>query len=176
MFKIIPKKFFFDRGLVMATVGRARAGWMGKAGAFIRRTARFLIRARGRVSRPGEAPTSHTGLLREHIYFALDPNRRSLVVGPLRFNQLSLNGAGFVSGAVPRVLEHGGEIGVVEEQLSGGLWVRKDLRSRRRQRPTRVRRVTIAPRPFMGPALAQNMDKIVQFWRGAVGRITSNAV
>lgn len=50
-------------------------------------------------SRPGEPPRSITGLLRRFLYFAFDPSRRSVVIGPARIN----SGSG-----APQTLEHGG--------------------------------------------------------------------
>lgn len=51
-------------------------------------------------SRPGEPPRSVLGYLRKFIYFAWDPQAKSVVVGPAQFG-----GAG---GQAPRVLEEGG--------------------------------------------------------------------
>jgi len=50
-------------------------------------------------SEPGEPPRSVTGLLKDFLFFAYDPQRRSVVVGPAK-----LNGG---SGA-PQILEEGG--------------------------------------------------------------------
>ena len=67
------------------------------------RIARQLGRPRPKLplahSRPGEPPRSITGLLRRFLYFAFDPSRRSVVIGPARIS----SGSG-----APETLEHGG--------------------------------------------------------------------
>lgn len=167
---VIPKKFFFDRGAVIAAVGKARATVMGKAGAFIRRTAQFSIRPRKRPSKPGQPPTNQTGLLRQHIYFQYDPETRSVVVGPAKAPSKKMSNR-----PIPSILEFGGDVQVLEQQLSGGLWVRGgDPRFKHgASRPTRTRTATIAPRPFMRPALEKNRDKIAKFWQNALIQVRS---
>lgn len=161
---VIPKNFFFDREKVIAAVGKARASVMAKAGAYIRRTAQFSIRTRKSVSKPGQPPTNRTGLLREFIFFSFDPTTRTVVIGPAKAKARGYN--------VPNVLEFGGTFQIPEVQLSGGLWTDdKRYVVNANGRPTRKRLVNIAARPYMGPALAKNRDKIAAFWTNALAEV-----
>lgn len=123
------KDLFFDSPRVARAMKPARRKALSKAGAFIRRRARSLIRKRKRVSEPGSPPSSHSGEpnLRT-IFFAYDPGSDSVVVGPVLLH------GGRGSPTVPALLEFGGETRV----------------RRRRRKPYTAR---YRPRPFMGPAL-----------------------
>lgn len=138
------KGLFFDRQRVLNSVSRAERRVLSKFGAFVRRGARSSIRKRKRSSKPGQPPSSHTGLLKRNIFFVYEPTRSSVVIGPIRLNQ--------AIGDAPAALEHGGRTQV----LVGG-----------RKRHT-VRTVSIQPRPFMGPAFEREQPKLPQMWQEAV--------
>jgi hypothetical protein len=170
-------KNFFDRKAVIEAVGRAKAASLSKAGAFVRTAARSRLRPGGkknRVSAPGESPRTHTSRTPnlKTILFAWDARSQSVVIGPVGFNALSVSGGSLSPGVVPGVLEFGGTLGVLEAQDRDGAWSRADLRSRRRfaGRPTRVRQATYAPRPFMGPAMRQELPKFPDLWKNSVVR------
>ena len=149
------KAGFFDRQAVIAAVGRANVLALSKAGAYIRRSAKGLIRSggkKGKVSLPGEPPRSHVGSLRDLIFFSWDARTRSVVVGPALFKQ-SPDAASPVSGTVPSVLEHGGQI--IVKRLARKFGSRSPI-------------VTIAPRPYMLPALNKNLDVLPPMWMGSV--------
>lgn len=137
------KALFFDRPAVQRAVDKAKRRVLTRAGAFVRTAARSSIRKRKRISEPGKPPSSHSGLLRRFIYFAYEPHLDTVVIGPERLNK---------QGEAPRVLEHGG---------------RTRITRRRRGKVVR-RRVTIKPRPFMGPALEKERPKLPKRWAGAV--------
>jgi len=137
------KSLFFDRPKVRRAVDHARRRSLSKAGAFIRQRARTSIRKRKRVSRPGQPPTSHTGLLRRFIFFGYDRRTESVVVGPV----------GFRRSRVPNVLEIGGPTVV---------------QSRRRGRGQKKRTVRIAARPYMRPALEKERSNLPTVWRNSV--------
>jgi hypothetical protein len=99
-------KMFFDRRAVIDRIGRANAGVLAKAGAFIRRTAKGKIRYARSPSKPGSPPHAHESKkhgkdspLRELIFFGYDDATNSLVVGPTPFQGPAI---------APRVLELGG--------------------------------------------------------------------
>ena len=140
------KGLFFDRQRVLSLVNRAERRVLSKFGAFVRQGARSSIRRRKRSSRPGQPPSSHTGLLKRNIFFVYEPVRSSVVIGPIRLNQ--------AVGDAPAALEHGGRSQVV----TGG---RKGKRT--------IRSVTIQPRPFMGPAFEREHPKLPQMWKDVVG-------
>lgn len=166
------KRLFFDRARVKSWMdAKTRAG-LSRAGSFVRQRARSLIRFRKRkVSEPGKPPFAHvkgTFASLRTILFAVDPARRSVVIGPVRLNAKSFQNGILQRGVVPNVLEFGGQQGIREEQLSGGLWVKAGRRSKRRGRPTRVRTATYKPRPFMAPALAAEAHTLPKHWAGSV--------
>lgn len=180
------KSFFFDRVKVHRAIDKATHKNLSKAGAYIMRTARGLIRSPGKKglpSKPGKPPKNRTGKLRDKILFAYEPDRRSVIVGPEETNQVFFSGDGKpTTGTGASVLEYGGEIQVLEVfgpiatgNGSGGTtfttgWKRADLRSKRRNagKPTRLRKVKIDARPYMGPALAKNEKKVSSFWRDSI--------
>lgn len=135
------KKLFFDTKAVRSKVDAATRRVLSRFGAFVRRTARSSIRKRKRISKPGDPPSSHTGLLRRFIWFGYEPDRNSVVIGPVRLT-------GNRRGKAPSVLEHGGTI----------------MLERNGQRtPAQVR-----PRPFMGPAFEKEQPKLPAMWRDSI--------
>lgn len=133
------KGLFFDRPAVKNAVDRAERKVLTKFGAFVRRGARSSIRKRKAVSQPGSPPSSHVGLLKQNIFFVYEPNRSSVVIGPI------LLGKGTDA---PALLEHGGKV-------------------TRRIRNRRVR-MTYRPRPYMGPAFEREKPKLPAMWRDSV--------
>lgn len=137
------KSLFFDRPKVQRAMDRAKRRSLSRAGAFIRQRARTSIRKRKRQSRPGQPPSSHTGLLRRFILFGYDRRGDSVVVGPV----------GFRRSRAPNVLEFGGR-STVESRRRGG----------RRQKRT----VRISARPYMRPALEKERSQLPAVWRNSV--------
>jgi len=170
MIGMVAKSMFFDRKAVLGAVDRATRKVLSRFGAFVRTTARHSIRRRKAVSQPGQPPTNRTGTLKRFIWFAYEPAKRSVIIGPAKTNQVFFDGDGRpVKGTVPEVLEDGGSI-FVREVFKWGAWRRADLRSRRRLAglPTRLRKVNIAARPYMGPAFAKEKPKLPSLWADSV--------
>lgn len=161
------KARFFDRAGVLAASDRATMAALARFGAYTMRRARTSIRMRGpgKVSEPGNPPFGHDdgggrSRLRYGILFWADPHWKSVIIGPEKLNVVYFNGAGQPTrGTVPRVLEEGGTIQVLE-WFRAGRWSRADLRSRRRmaQHPTRLRPVQVRARPYMGPAFHAELE------------------
>ncbi len=143
----VVKEMFFDRPKVQNAMDRATRKVLSKFGAFVRRRAKSSIRRRKRISRPGEPPSSHTGLLRSGIYFGYDAGRQSVVIGPTPLRDKT--------GSVPEILEHGGEM-----QTSLAFKIRNREKARRR--------VRIAARPFMRPAYEAELPGLPAMWRDSV--------
>ena len=133
---------FFDRPKVIRAIDRARRKALSKAGAFIRQTSRTSIRQRKGTSRPGSPPFSHAGHLRRFIFFGYDRESESVIIGPV----------GFRRSEAPNVLEYGGTTTV----------------QRRRRGQRTERRVRIAARAFMAPALEKERPKLPILWRNSV--------
>jgi len=141
MIRFEVKQMFFDSKAVRSAVDRTTRRVLSRFGAFVRRTARSSIRKRKRTSRPGQPPSSHTGLLRRFIFFGYEPAKRSVVIGPAR---LSRQGRG----EAPHLLEYGGSTKV-------------EHRGKRR-------RTEVRPRPFMQPAFDKEQPKLAAMWRDSV--------
>ena len=192
------KQLFFDSRTVRRSVDRTTRRVLSRFGAYVRRTARRSIRKRKRPSDPGRPPSSHTGLLRRFIWFAYEPNKRSVVIGPAR-----LTGDGL--GEAPEALEYGGTVekearritpaefmehgfGPVAVGAPGGRMVktatgvhrvtRAPIRTMRQaRRAARIHndlgiggrpRTRVRPRPFMRPAFEQEKPQLPAMWRDSL--------
>jgi len=133
---------FFDRPQVKRAVDRATARALSRSGGMIRITARRSIRRRKRASAPGQPPSSPTGILRESIFYAFDPRKRSVAIGPVRLGRRA--GDGGSAGTVPALLEGGGRV-------------------RRKRRTHRYQ-----ARPFMGPAFRNVKNRLPRQWANSV--------
>jgi hypothetical protein len=136
------KDMFFDRHVVMRAMDSAKRKVLSQAGAFIRTAAKTSIRKRKKSAPPGSPPHSHEGSLRKLILFGYDRASDSVVAGPV----------GFAKSTAPKALEHGGET-VVHSRRKGRLVSRK---------------VKIAARPFMAPALEKERPKLPLLWRNSI--------
>ncbi len=164
------KGSFFDADRVLRAKDNAERRVLSKFGAYVRRAAKSSIRKRRRAAPPGMPPSSHTGVLRQFIFFALEPERHTVIVGPAKTNQVFFDRHRQpVKGTVPSVLEYGGEVTILEYKI-GSQWYRADLRSRRRlaERATRYRTVSIAARPYMHPAMAKEKPKLPAMWKDSI--------
>jgi hypothetical protein len=88
------KALFFDRQAVIRCVDKAILKNLNYIGGYIKRVAKNSIKkasARHAVSTVGKPPLSHTGLLKQHIYYAFDPQAQSVVVGPALLNAKGKN-------------------------------------------------------------------------------------
>jgi hypothetical protein len=141
------KKLFFDRDAVTGKVDKATRKVLSRFGAFVRTSARSSIRKRKKSAPPGQPPSSHSGLLKKFIYFGYEPQKQSVVIGPVKLDSKA--------GTAPEALEHGG---------------RTVVRKRRRRYTWRTWKanVTIKPRPFMGPAMEKEKSKLPSMWAGSI--------
>jgi hypothetical protein len=137
------KELFFDRPGIIKKVNAAVLKKLNHIGGLIRKTARNSIKSEKGPSDPGKPPHSHTGLLKDHIYYGYDETNDSVVVGPCLLNRGT---------DAPHVLEYGGT-GVVKR----GPW----RRGKRKQ---------FRARPFMQPALDANKDNISKILENSLRR------
>lgn len=136
-------RFFFDRKVVTDALDKAGRKALSRAGAFIRQTAKRSIR-RARKKKPnsappGKPPRSHVGDLKRLIYFAYDPVKRGVVIGPVRF----------AKGEAPALLEFGGTV-------------------ERKGRDGKTYTARYAGNPFMGPALQKELPNLPKRWQNSV--------
>jgi hypothetical protein len=187
------KNGFFDRPAVVGAMGRTAAAALSKGGAYVRREAKSSLRYRSKSSKPGQPPTvwrddrpggtfrttkkkdgtSHrraVSPLKEFIFFAWDPGRHDVIIGPAATNQISFVKGRASRGTIPGVLERGGQTQVLEVRR-GRVWRRADLRSPRRYagRPKRLRTINILARPFMMPALQRSFPSVLGEFAQGVG-------
>jgi hypothetical protein len=148
---------FFDRARVLQAVGQASRGALSRFGAFVRTRAITLLLGhrvrksfgaksqvsnRQGISAPGDPPFAHVGLIPRFLFFAYDPTRQSVVIGPVR--------VGGLSGQALPALEYGG---------TSDIW---DAQKRARVR------ANIRARPFMGPAYRAELPGAPELWRNSV--------
>lgn len=166
------KSFFLDRPRVLAMADERTRFVMASWGGYARKVARNSIKKRKGISVAGSPPHSHVGTLKRFLYFAMERERRTVIVGPAKTNQIFFDKHRQpVSGTVPEILEEGGQITIMEIRRFGQ-WRRADLRSRRRiaeaaPEDKRFRTATIAPRPYMAPAKVEADKKLPQFYAEA---------
>ena len=175
-FDISLKQFFFDRLKVQNALDKAERRELSRTGAFLRKRARSSLRRRKKTLVSGQTPSVHskdnTASLK-NILFAYDPARHSVVVGPLKLNQVNQQTDGS-SIPIPSLMEFGGTVRIDEEQYKDdpkGQWFRRNHNySAKPWKRYRTRTANYAPRPFMGPALAKEIEAgtIRDQWVGAL--------
>ena len=178
------KGMFFDAPKVVRSVDAATRRVLSRFGSFVRRTAILSIRkapyatkkAKGKErtdfstksSQPGKPPFSQTGSLKKFIYFGYDPRKQSVVIGPTKLNA--------VGTAVPETLEYGGTTAITVYRLWAldGHEVTDPAERDKMSAATTSRfqeskkRITIAARPYMHPALNKELPKLPAMWRDSV--------
>lgn len=156
------KQWFFDREKVIRRVERTRRGAMAKMGDYVRDTARNSIKKRKTSSQPGQPPHSHTGLLKNQIWFAYDPAADSVVIGPVAFRRSD----------VPQALEFGGTVRVKKRVLISQTNNGKTKKGRDRVKRGDARiysgPLKIKARPYMGPALIKSKTALPDIWEKAI--------
>jgi len=160
-----------------------------KFGAFVRSDARRSIRKepkgtrRERNSKPGAPPLSHTGNLRENIFFGLDKRENSVVIGPHKNRSgyapeaLEYGGRATINGFVPKVYTLG-DRGAIGRDKAGRVVVCKLKTAEMVARANRFaierndaaisRTVKIEARPYMSPAFERNLPHAPQLFRNSL--------
>ena len=171
------KNLFFDTAVVNRLLSDKERRGLSKIGAFLQTRMRRSLRRRIAPSLPGQPPSVHSTspfATLKNIQFAYEPMRHGVVSGPIRISRKSK--VAIQSTTVPEALEAGDKMGLKEvfvplprrrkKKKKGGRkrlakpaivngtvgeW-RPSSRPRPGQ-PRRVERITLAARPFAGPAL-----------------------
>ncbi|MGA3067680.1 MAG: hypothetical protein ABSF29_12625 [Tepidisphaeraceae bacterium] len=101
-FDCIPTDLFFDRPRLLELMSKGSRDAQSRAGAFIMTRMRSSIRSAKSSAKPGKPPHSHTGDLKNKIFFAFsdEAGRNSVVIGPLVYKK----------GEAPGLLEFGGDV------------------------------------------------------------------
>jgi len=160
------KQGFFNPGLITDRLDKINRRAMIRAGSFIRKRARSSIRRRKKPSEPGKPPNTHSRNRKaslRNIWFAYDQHRETLVVGP---GKISEGQPDFVNwrGTVPEVLEYGGT-GVTVPYPGPNRQYKRKLKRRGKRSP--VVRARMEARPYMRPALEQEIEagNVMKGWR-----------
>lgn len=165
---VIKVKTQFNHREMDQAQRRSKVRFFGAAGKAVAETAvASIVKADG-PSRPGRPPHGHGRQLLRMMGAAYDSQSDREVIGPINLNHTFEGRDGEpVQGTVPSVLEKGGEVFVLEV-YKFGRWRRIDLRTARNNAglPTRLRKVKVAARPFMGPALQKVTPRLAQMTRG----------
>ncbi len=167
------KDFFLDRSQIQKRIGIAQARALGRQGSYVRTRARTdVLKRRKSISAPGQPPNTHSPgsrSLKSILYF-YDPRSQSVVIGPVKFNQVNQSTRGRIS--IPQLHEFGGTVGIREVEVRPGVWFRMDLRRRRANsgKRKRVRNAKYPARPFMSVALDREIKAgtIADSWRNVV--------
>lgn len=197
----ITSRFASNRQRAVKQFNRDWFRGLFQVGGFTRRAMQRMVRRRKKPSKPGNPPHHHMpgskdGL--KDVLFAVDKREFAVYVGPRKFNQVSFDeDMKPQSGTVPRLLEQGGTMVVVERWVGRGeprrtmqpdpLWWPRDLRkqgsvavlgalqgaetARRGDSHVRRRKTKVAARPFAGPAMekAAKSGKFPEFFGGQGG-------
>lgn len=178
---------FLDRVIVETEVERIEFEGLKRNAFYLRRVARNSIRRRKEPSKPGQPPRSVRGDLKRGIYAMLD-GRGSAVVGPVKYdwgtgapNTLEFGGETVIDNSVRRKVGDGGEVRVVsgragKEVRPGVRVVFAKIRTQAQaDRATEInraifgpRKVRVADRPFMAPALEKSIPKLAPMWAMSV--------
>ncbi len=132
----------FRSKVVVDATDRAELLVLRRQGFVVRSAALKQLKPGGKkniVSKPGESPRGHLGLLKRHMRYEVDTAKKHVDIGPERLQK---------PGLAPATLEHGGQVELVTKR--------------------RKKRVTIKPRPFMGPALAKSQSLLTGIWRDSI--------
>ena len=162
------KSLFFDRLAVMEALTKAEQIGLSRAGAFTRRAAQTLMRSggkKGKISKPGEPPRTHGDrLLRKHLFFAFEPSKKSVVVGPALLNGRAKYNRGKT---IPETLEFGGAIDVPVSIMRDGTAVPTHLvkPAARRFLHRTIRPGFVEARPYMRPAREKVEAKFAEMFR-----------
>ena len=144
------KKQFFNGDKILKQVEHSKSRAYSRIGAFVRSVMRRLIRRSKKISAPGKPPKSHTGKLRDNIFFIKHP--RGVVIGPAL-----LNGSSDVEPqgqSVPDTLETGGRV-LIRQLFYRGKWQSVNAVPRRYRAGLKERRTQgkIKKRPYAIEAL-----------------------
>lgn len=170
------KGMFVDRPELRRAMDRAKLRFLSRAGALVMTVARRSIRPSSNPSAPGEPPRGHGNQqLKRNIFFGIDKSLSDpeCVIGPinLRLKRAGRDGLP-LRGTVPSVLENSGQIWI-REVFQFGRWRRATGRQNGNRfdgLPTRLRKVRVESRPFMGPALAACRSKLPSLMKGTFKR------
>jgi len=157
------KQSFFDRVKVEKAVEKVRIRNLSKCGAFVRTRGRSLLRRRKKPSFPGQPPSVHSKdkfASLKNILFGYDPATRGVIVGPVAVNGNRDN--------VPQLMEKGGTARRRAKYVPQKTKTGKKRKTLEIKKLRNARTVHYEQRPFMAPALRQEMKHFAKVWKNTV--------
>lgn len=178
------KEGFFDRKVVLDKLDKASHRALAKFGAFVMTRAKSSLRYSKKSSAPGQPPKVHrfasvrkfskklgrhktrpSSPLRDFIFFAYDPERQSVVIGPV-----ALPGA--VGPRALETIEYGGSEPANDRVITVTNAVGRDAKGRflsgGKGRVTLTGTLHYKARPFMGPALVAERANLAPLWQDSI--------
>lgn len=129
-------------------------------------------------SRPGEPPRARTKRLKNSILFAFDRQTDSGLIGPIHFpgsrsahapNTLERGGPSYVKVLNPDKPQRASRKATPEQIASFKKLVKEGkIKPKKKKRSILEKPVTLAPRPYVGPALQKNLHRIPQGFRNII--------
>lgn len=77
------QKAFFDSVKVQKALDAKTKRVFIRVGGRVRKTAQFSMRSRKESAKPPNPPHAHKKLLKKHIYFSYDEQKKEVVIGPI---------------------------------------------------------------------------------------------
>lgn len=136
---------FFDTKKIERAVKRGIRNSLSYFASYTRKAAQWSIKKRNKPSEPGQPPSSHTGVLKDFIFYWLDKTQGVALIGPV---VTSKSPYGEIT--VPQILEEGGTV----------------VRAVKGKNELEV--ITIAARPYMGPAFEKAKAKLPNIWKDSI--------
>lgn len=171
------KTLFFDRKAVRRAMDRATRRALSLAGYAIMRTARESMpyRSGKKPSPAGRPPFAHKGhpRLRKLLFFSVDDSRRSVVIGPVKFEKgeaPSLNEDGGLVRRVKRVFRRAGRKAASKAQARAFLKKVRTGQVAKAPAATVTYTARYPERPFMGPAMKKEIPRLPSRWQNSVRR------
>jgi hypothetical protein len=183
-FKMRTTDGFFNAPMMEKAVNKARMKMLRDAGAFVQRRARSSMRRLtgkknwGKTSASGKPPYAHSPakLSLKTIWFKYDATRDSMIVGPIKFNQVEDTIKARTT--VPALHEFGQTAIILEKRWVPNVGQPSPWRRRNRRRSvrryyngreeTRRRAAQYQKRPFMGPALEAEAPNFPDLFENAI--------
>ena len=136
----LVKKTILEAKKITDAMDRATQKVLEKFGAFVRQRAMHSVRKRKAVSKPGQPPSSHLGLIRDHILFQVELASKNVVIGPMKMDRISPTAL--------QSLEHGGSSLIMHHGKTMSVMIQK--------------------RPFMQPAFDVEKEKAAEMFRNSL--------
>lgn len=158
---------FFDRPRIINALDEVTHKRLSQFGAFVMKRARGSMRdTKRQASLPGQPPRSHVGLLKRGgaaVTFSYDTNLHKVTIGPTLINRPT---------GAPEKLEYGGTISVEGHTIFVKRRAGRDAKGRFVSRGVDKQELhgtrRIAPRPYMAPAFAAELDKHMDKWKDSI--------